>query len=220
MSGCLKQDKVSGSRVLHTLDLEKSFSFRGQIPLIPTRGVTHGLHLGPSAAPWTPTFSLFDFPPIPSLVICESLSMWIVCVYICAHPQVVIGVFVSRCVCMCACVFYQTCKILNWEKVKFSSLMLTDRWSSITCALKGWWYSTCADLLIQINMFVDRLVIQGYKRALVRSDLWSLNAEDTSASVKELYEKHWQKQLSPSKRSVNCLSCSRMPWPKCYRVQV
>ena len=40
-----------------------------------------------------------------------------------------------------------------------------------------------------------RLVIQGYKRALVKEDLWTLNKEDTSAAVKELYDEHWQAQV-------------------------
>ncbi|XP_070185918.1 multidrug resistance-associated protein 1-like isoform X2 [Littorina saxatilis] len=44
------------------------------------------------------------------------------------------------------------------------------------------------------------LVILGYKRPLVREDLWSLNTEDTSAAVKEKYEKHWQAQVTKIKR--------------------
>ncbi|XP_025086070.1 multidrug resistance-associated protein 1-like isoform X1 [Pomacea canaliculata] len=38
------------------------------------------------------------------------------------------------------------------------------------------------------------LVIKGFKRALVRSDLWSLNKEDTSAEVQRVFDKHWQAQ--------------------------
>ena len=52
------------------------------------------------------------------------------------------------------------------------------------------------------NISANRLVILGYKRALVREDLWSLNAEDTSAAVKERYEKHWQAQVVKIKRLV------------------
>ena len=40
VSGCLKQDRVPGNGVFHTLDLEKAFSFRG---LHPHRGVALGL---------------------------------------------------------------------------------------------------------------------------------------------------------------------------------
>ena len=37
MSGCLKQDKVPGNGVFHTLDLERAFSVRGLHTMTPTR---------------------------------------------------------------------------------------------------------------------------------------------------------------------------------------
>ncbi|XP_076439591.1 multidrug resistance-associated protein 1-like [Babylonia areolata] len=51
------------------------------------------------------------------------------------------------------------------------------------------------------------LVIMGYKRALERSDLWSLNKEDTSASVKAIYDKHWTAQVNKTKRSKVAAEC-------------
>lgn len=64
-------------------------------------------------------------------------------------------------------------------------------------------YKRILNELLKVNMccfFIDRLVILGYKRPLVREDLWSLNTEDTSAAVKEKYEKHWQAQVTKIKR--------------------
>ncbi|XP_076459189.1 multidrug resistance-associated protein 1-like [Babylonia areolata] len=57
--------------------------------------------------------------------------------------------------------------------------------ASFLSRITFWWFTS--------------MVVRGYKQALVREDLWSLNPEDTSAAVKERYEKYWQAQLSPKK---------------------
>ena len=62
-----------------------------------------------------------------------------------------------------------------------------------------------------LNNSASRLIIKGYKRALVRDDLWSLNAEDTSSAVKERYEKHWQAQVNKIKRLVLRFWTSLLP---------
>ncbi|XP_048248325.1 multidrug resistance-associated protein 1-like isoform X3 [Haliotis rufescens] len=43
------------------------------------------------------------------------------------------------------------------------------------------------------------LVIQGYKRALERKDLWALNDVDTSATVFPKFQQHWDKEVAKAK---------------------
>ncbi|KAL8573180.1 hypothetical protein ACOMHN_036165 [Nucella lapillus] len=56
------------------------------------------------------------------------------------------------------------------------------------------------------------LVITGYKRALERADLWSLNKEDTSAAVKAIFMKHWNAQIHKIKsRSRQAVAVETQP---------
>ncbi|KAJ8319362.1 hypothetical protein KUTeg_004453 [Tegillarca granosa] len=61
--------------------------------------------------------------------------------------------------------------------------------SSVLSRITFWWFSS--------------LVVQGYKRALVRDDLWSLNEEDKSSTVVPKFEKHWDCEVAKSKRNRN-----------------
>ena len=44
------------------------------------------------------------------------------------------------------------------------------------------------------------LIILGYKRPLEKSDLWSLNTEDTAKYVSPMFEKYWKKEVEKMKR--------------------
>ena len=44
------------------------------------------------------------------------------------------------------------------------------------------------------------LIILGYKRPLEKSDLWSLNLEDTAKYVTPRFEKYWKQEVEKMKR--------------------
>ena len=45
-----------------------------------------------------------------------------------------------------------------------------------------------------------RMVVTGYKKSLVREDLWHLNPEDRSQSVVPKFEIQWNKEVLKSQR--------------------
>ncbi|XP_056607956.1 multidrug resistance-associated protein 1 isoform X1 [Triplophysa dalaica] len=51
--------------------------------------------------------------------------------------------------------------------------------------------------------WINRLMVQGYKRPLEEKDLWSLNAEDKSQRVVPQLVRRWDKECSKVKRPVN-----------------
>ncbi|KAL8585023.1 hypothetical protein ACOMHN_043659 [Nucella lapillus] len=74
----------------------------------------------------------------------------------------------------------------QFEEVQQETNPCPEGSASFLSVITFWWFTG--------------MVVKGYKQALVRADLWSLNAEDTTAAVKQLYEKYWQAQVSPKKR--------------------
>ena len=64
------------------------------------------------------------------------------------------------------------------------------------------------------------LIVKGYKKALEREDLWSLNECDTSGAVVPQFEKHWNTELIKNIKYVRPPSFSLLaPVCVCFSMQ-
>ncbi|KAK7506164.1 hypothetical protein BaRGS_00002276, partial [Batillaria attramentaria] len=79
----------------------------------------------------------------------------------------------------------------TFEEVQQDTNPCPEGSASFLSRISFWWFTG--------------LVILGYKRALVRSDLWSLNKEDTTASVQAVYDKHWNAQIVKGRKTAQQL---------------
>ena len=64
---------------------------------------------------------------------------------------------------------------------------------------------------LYIYVFIFSIVVQGYKRALVLSDLWSLNPGDRCKNVYPEFERYWNAELARCKRWIFCIFCYYTP---------
>lgn len=72
-----------------------------------------------------------------------------------------------------------------------------------------WGWQTCAvtatilflpPLITSLLCLGSRLMVQGYRRPLESSDLWSLNTEDMSEQVVPMLVKNWKKECAKSRK--------------------
>ena len=62
------------------------------------------------------------------------------------------------------------------------------------------------------------MVVQGYKRALVRDDLWNINADDKCRNVIPVFNKQWDKELTRCRRYNSKIILALTPGLKIIKI--
>ncbi|KAK3091915.1 hypothetical protein FSP39_023706 [Pinctada imbricata] len=77
-------------------------------------------------------------------------------------------------------------KVEEFEQVTSEDPPCPEGQATFLSRITFWWFTS--------------LVVQGYKKALERKDLWQLNQDDASATVVPHFDKCWQKQVQKSRK--------------------